>query len=83
MLKQEGRIDHQKPSTSRQEKSVQEEVSLISSDEVRDSDGSGRFSSSSFEVSMRPKLPTKKKTRIELQALDEACDRAGLSDRAA
>ena len=50
MLKQEGRIDYQEPSTSKQEKSVKKQIYLISSDEVSDSDESGKSSSSSFEI---------------------------------
>ena len=65
MLKQEGRIDYQEPSTSKQEESVQEQIYLISSDEVSDSDKRGESSLSSFEISTRPKLATKKKTRIK------------------
>ena len=61
MLKQERRIDHQEPSTCKQEEYVQEQIYLISSDEVSDSDESGGSSSSSFEISIRSKLPTKKK----------------------
>ena len=75
ILKQEGRIDYQEPSTSKQEESVQEQIFLISFDEISDSDESGESSSSSFEISTRPKLATKKKTRIKWQAL--------VSDRAA
>ena len=55
MLKLEGRIDYQEPSTSKQEESVQEQIYLISSDEVSDSDESGESSSSSFEISTKPK----------------------------
>ena len=83
LLKQEGKIDHQEPSTSKQEESVQEQISLISSDEISDSDGSGGSSSSSFEISTRSKLSTQKQTRIKFQALAEAWDRTGVSDRAA
>ena len=81
MLKQEGRIDHQESSTSKQEGSVLEQIYFISSDEASDLDESGGSSSSSFEISTRPKLPTTKKTRIKLRALAEACDRTGVSDR--
>ena len=85
MLKQEERIDYQEPSTSKQEESVQEQIYLISSNEISDSDESGgsSSSSSSFEISTRPKLPMKQKTRIKLQALAEACNRTGVSDRGA
>ena len=64
MLKQKGKIDHQEPSTSKQEESVQEQTYLIFSDEVSDLDESGESSPSSFEISTRPKLPTKKKQEL-------------------
>ena len=69
MLKEEGRINYQEPSTSKQEKSVQKQIYLISSDDVSDSDESGESSSSPFEISTKPKLPTKKKQELNCRHL--------------
>ena len=69
MLKREGRIDHQEPSTSKQEESVQKQIYLISSDEVSDSDESGGSSSSYLEISTRSKLPLQKTQELNYRHL--------------
>lgn len=78
--KQEGKTDHQKPSTSKQE-TFQEETSSSASSE---SDDASIESSFSYELTLRQKTRhEEKKTATKLHVLAEVCDRTGFSDRAA
>lgn len=80
ILKQEGIAEHQEPSTSKRQETSQEQPSSSASSETEDT---SIESSSSYELTPRDKHDMKEKTGMKLQVLAEACDRTGVSDRAA
>ena len=83
MLKQERKIDHQEPSTGKLEEFVQEQFILhppmrsVIQMKVED------LHHHLLRYQQDPNFQRKKTTTIKLHALAEACDRTGVSDRAA